>query len=420
MFARAKHPDALPRIILLTQFYDPEPAYKGQQFAEAVAAIGYTVEVVTGVPNYPGGTIYPGYRIRLLQRSVINGIAVTRLPLYPSHDAGKLGRVLNYISFFLCSFLYLTFWARKATLVYAYSPPVTVGLAAACARVFRRTPVVVDIHDLWPDTLPATGMIANPCLLRIIGGACNWMYRHVDHIILHTHGFRQTLEGRGVPTAKMTTVVGWTTEGGVTNKNHPAMANLKALPGLKLMFAGNMGKAQALDSVVAAAKLLSDQGKSDAVTFCFLGSGLALDALKTQATAQALANVVFLPRVPPHDVSHWLAAADCLLVHLRDDPLFKITLPSKTQAYMYAGRPILMAMQGEAAELVTKAGCGVVAWPQNPASIAESALRLAEMPETERVAMGQAGRGYYDRELSLSQGIARFGFIFDRVRRRDI
>lgn len=415
-----KQSDGLPRIILLTQFYDPEPAYKGQQFAEAVAALGYAVEVVTGIPNYPGGKIYPGYRIRPLQRSVINGIAVTRLPLYPSHDASKLGRVFNYISFFLCSFFYLTFWARRASLIYAYSPPVTVGLAAACARVLRRTPVVVDIHDLWPDTLPATGMIANPRLLRIIGAACNWMYRHVDHIILHTHGFRQTLQARGVPAAKMTTVIGWTTEGGVADTTAAAAAQLHGLRGLKVMFAGNIGRAQALDTVVAAAKLLTDQGQSGAVTFCFLGSGLALEDLKAQAAVHSLANVVFLPRVPPDAVGGWLAAADCLLVHLRDDPLFEITLPSKTQAYMYAARPILMAMRGEAADLVVKAGCGVAALPQNPASLADAALRLAQMTATDRVALGKAGRDYYDRELSLSQGMTRFGAIFDRVRRRDV
>lgn len=415
---RSKQQNDLPRIILLTQFYDPEPVYKGQQFAEAVAKLGYSVEVVTGFPNYPGGKVYPGYRIRPVQRSVINGIAVTRLPLYPSHDASKLGRVLNYVSFFLCSFVYLTFFTRKANLIYAYSPPVTVGLAATAARLFCRTPVVLDIHDLWPDTLPATGMISNPRFLRIIGSACDWMYRHADHIILHTNGFRRTLEGRGVPSTKMTTVIGWTLEGAAAKNSHLQAAKLKALPGLKVMFAGNIGKAQALDSVISAAELLKSQGKSDAVTFCFLGSGLALEDLKAQAAAAGLSNVVFFPRVPPTEVGDWLAAADCLLVHLRNDPLFEITLPSKTQAYMLAAKPILMAVRGDAAELVTKAGCGVVALPQNPASLAEAALRLAEMPTTVRDALGNAGRDYYQRELSLAQGIRRFGEVFGLVQRR--
>lgn len=411
-----KHSDDRPRIILLTQFYDPEPIYKGQKFAEAVAGLGYSVEVVTGVPNYPGGKVYPGYRLRLIQRSIVNGIAITRLPLYPSHDSSKLGRIFNYISFFLCSFLYLTLWARRASLVYAYSPPVTVGLAAVGARLFRRTPVVVDIHDLWPDTLPATGMISNRRILRVIGRACNWMYRHVDHIILHTNGFRKTLEQRGIPVAKMTTVIGWTTEGVLSGQVSQATRELKKLPGLKVLFAGNIGKAQGLHSVILAAKLLADQGRAEAVTFCFLGSGLALEDLKSKATAMQLSNVVFLPRVPQAEVGGFLAAADCLLVHLRSDPLFEITLPSKTQAYMYAAKPILMAVQGESAELVRDASCGVLALPEDPRSLSEAAIKLASMNDAERTALGRAGYDYYQRELCMDRGMIKFGEIFELLR----
>lgn len=407
-----------PRIILLMQFYDPEPAYKGQQFAEAVAALGYDVEVVTGFPNYPAGKVYDGYRIRPLTRSTHNDIAITRLALYPSHDSSRLGRVLNYLSFLLSSFIYLTFWARRADLIYSYLPPVTVGLAAAGARLFRGTPVVVDIHDLWPDTLPATGMISNPRLLGAINMACNWMYRHVDHIILHTQGFRKTLTHRGVPLAKMTTVIGWTTENAPGTAAPPPPQAMQDLPGLKVLFAGNIGKAQALETMIAAADLLARRGQARAVTFCLLGSGLALAELQAQAERLHLTNVVFLPRVPPAEVGRWLAAADCLLVHLRDDPLFEITLPSKTQAYMLAGKPILMAVRGEAAELVTQAGCGLTATPQDPASLADAALTLANMSETERASLGQAGHDYYMQHLCLARGIARFAAVFEQIRRR--
>ena len=113
------------------------------------------MEVVTGFPNYPGGTLYDGYRIKPIQRSEENGINITRLALYPSHDTSKIGRVLNYLSFFISAFLYLVFLARRPALVHVYNPPLTVGLAATAAWMFRRFPVVVDIHDLWPDTLSA-------------------------------------------------------------------------------------------------------------------------------------------------------------------------------------------------------------------------------------------------------------------------
>ena len=135
-----------PRLIILTQFYDPEPAYKGQAFAEAIRDLGYDVEVVTGFPNYPSGKLYDGYRIYPMQRSTHNGIRITRLALYPSHGTSKIGRVANYLSFFLSAFLYLSWAARRADLVYVYSPPLTAGLAAAASKIIHRTPVVVDIH----------------------------------------------------------------------------------------------------------------------------------------------------------------------------------------------------------------------------------------------------------------------------------
>ena len=407
-----------PRIIFLTQFYDPEPAYKGQAFAEAVRDLGYDVEVVTGFPNYPGGKIYDGYRIRPIQRTEQNGIAITRLALYPSHDSGKIGRILNYLSFSLSAFLYLVFLARRPAFVHVYNPPLTVGLAATAARIFRRFPVAVDIHDLWPDTLPATEMISNPRVLSILDRAANWMYRHVQHIVLHTEGFRATLLGRHVPAEKMTTVLGWAKEDQDDNKLvRPVPNAMRHFRGMKILYAGNIGPAQSLGAVLRAAHMLEERGMGDKITFCFLGSGVSLDALKTQAAELELSNVAFLPRVPSNEVQAFLDAADCLLVHLRDTPLFEITLPSKTQAYMYAGKPLLMGVRGEAARLTKCSAAGITVTPEDPESIAAGAIALAEMSRSEREALGQNGREYYERELSMQKGMQKFAEVFNLVRR---
>lgn len=405
-----------PRVALLMQFYDPEPIYKGQAFAEAIARSGYDVEVVTGFPNYPGGKVYDGYRIRPLQREVRNGIKITRLALYPSHDRSRLGRVLNYVSFFLSAFLYLTLLARRAHLIYAYHPPLTVGLAGAFAGLLRRTPLVVDIHDLWPDALPTSGMLTNPRLLRVVDVFCNLLYRRSAHIILHSHGFRRTLLARGVPADKMTTIIGWTNEHAeVPTDSGVTPSAMDGAPGIRVLYAGNMGPAQALDSVIEAARQLDAAGETSTATFFFLGSGIALDRLKEQASG--LANVVFLPRVAPAEVGAYLKAADCLLVHLRDDPLFKQNMPSKLQAYLLAGRPILMGVRGEAAELVREVGAGLVAIPEDPDSIAQSVRAFAALPKETRDQMGEAGRRYYWQELCMEKGVARFAEVFERIRR---
>lgn len=406
-----------PRIILLMQFYDPEPIYKGQNFAEAVRDLGYDVEVVTGFPNYPGGRIFDGYKMSLIERSERNGIAITRIPLYPSHDGKKFGRALNYLSFFFSASFYLSFSAKRANLVYAYSPPITVGLAAAVGGSIRQMPVVVDIHDLWPDTLPATGMISNPRVLRLIDMSCNWLYRRAKHIVLHSEGFRRILLGRDVPPQKMTAVIGWTDEPisaeAKPKKVPEAMANLT---GTKILFAGNIGPAQALEAVLDAAHLLQQAGLAERVSFCFLGDGLALPGLKAKAESLKLENVSFLPRVPQSEVGAFLQSADCLLVHLRNDPLFAVTIPSKTQAYLAAGRPVIMAVKGEAAALIEAAGAGVTATPQDPESIAHSVLVIDKMTERERTALGKAGQEYYWRELSMRKGMEKFEQVFEASR----
>lgn len=404
-----------PRIKLVMQFYDPEPVYKGQAFAEAISNAGYDVEVITGFPNYPGGKVYEGFRIRPIQKQCLNGIKITRLALYPSHDKSKIGRILNYLSFAFSVFLYLTVAARRTDLVYVYSPPATVGISAAAAGCIRRFPIVVDIHDLWPDTLPATGMLTNPKLLKVIDVACNWMYRRVRHVILHSHGFRERLIERGVPPEKMTAIWGWTDETGpdVVGSGSELIGQES---GLSVLYAGNIGPAQALDTVIDAAEQLHAAGDHDKVTFYLLGSGLSHDALKQKVHSKGLTNVVFLPRVTKEEVGNYLSAADALLVHLRDDPLFTITMPSKAQAYMLAGRPILMGVSGEARSLIETANAGISFPPQNSQKLAEAVKTLADMSQEDRQVIGKNAQEYYWENLSMEKGMAKFLKVFNDVR----
>ena len=400
------------RVLLLTQWFDPEPTFKGLVFARELVKQGFEVEVVTGFPNYPGGKLYPGYKLRLLQRDVIDGVQVTRVPLYPSHDQGAVGRVLNYVTFAAASLFYGLFAAKRPDVIYAYHPPLTVGIAAALIRMFRRVPVVYDIQDMWPDTLRATGMFSNEKALKIVSMVCDWVYRRMDQLVVLSPGFKRLLIERGVSENKIEVIYNWCAEGSLS-------APIGGLPGafpgpdkFRILFAGNMGKAQALDSVLHAAELL--QQKTAEVTFVFLGGGVEVERLQQLATNLALSNVTFLPAVPMSEVGSYLLAADALLVHLKKDPLFTITIPSKTQAYMAVGKPILMAVDGDAADLVRDGGCGKVAESENPQAIAEAALALMSASPDERNAMAENSRRFYQEKLSLKVGAGRFGEIFKR------
>lgn len=401
------------RVVLLTQWFDPEPTFKGLTFARELVRQGFEVEVVTGFPNYPGGEVYPGYRISLIQREEIDGVCVTRLPLYPSHDTSALGRIANYASFAASSLLYGLFGMKRPDVIYAYHPPLTVGVTAVLLRLFRRSPVVYDIQDMWPDTLRATGMMSNEKVLSIIEKVCRWVYRRVDHLVVLSPGFKRLLVERGVPEQKIEVIYNWCEEDGLKT---PALACPSGFPDtsrFRIVFAGNMGKAQALGAVLDTASILAESCPK--ICFVLVGSGVELDSLKREAADRKLANVVFIPRVPMSEVGAILAAADALLVHLKNDPLFAITIPSKTQAYLAIGRPVLMAVPGDAAALVQNAGCGVSAEAENPESIAAAAIALAEMPVDERLMMGKRSRDYYWKHLSLSVGVGHFTDCFRRL-----
>src|SRR5678816_898792 len=156
------------RILLLTQWFDPEPTFKGLAFARELTRLGHEVQVLTGFPNYPGGKIYPGYRVRLVQRERIDGIDIIRVPLYPSHSRSRLGRIANYCSFAIAASVIGAMLARRPHVIYAYHPPATVGLPALFLRALFRARLVYDIQDLWPDTVAATGMMSSRLAMRLL------------------------------------------------------------------------------------------------------------------------------------------------------------------------------------------------------------------------------------------------------------
>lgn len=388
------------RILMVTQWFDPEPAFKGLTFAKELALRGHQVEVLTGFPNYPGGKLYPGYRVRLWQREIMDGIPVLRVPLYPSHDRSSIGRALNYVSFALSASIGCTLLARP-DVIYAYHPPATIGLPALVAKALLRAPVVYDIQDLWPDTIAATGMVSNGLLLRILGYWCRFVYRSADRLVVLSPGFKKALVNRGVPAKKIDVIYNWCNEGSIGSATASAVSSR-----FTVLFAGTMGFAQALDSVLEAANVCAQTVPE--ARFVFVGGGIDRDRLERRAAELNLKNVEFRPRVPMNEMGKVFAEADVLLVHLKNDPLFRITIPSKTQAYLAAGKPVLMAVAGDAADLIQHAGGGVACLPENPTEIASAVERLASLDPMSRAAMGKAGRSFYLRELSLAAGVSSF------------
>lgn len=406
------------RVLLLTQWFDPEPTFKGLVFARELVRQGFEVEVLTGFPNYPGGKVYPGYKIKFLQRELLDGVDITRVPLYPNHDQSAIKRILNYASFAASALIYGLFMARRVDVIYAYHPPLTVGITASLLRLLRGIPVVCDVQDIWPDTLRATGMVNNASALSFVALVCRWVYRRADCIVVLSPGFKRLLIQRGVPESKVEVIYNWADEAGLAAAQGSLPESFPGHEQFRVLFAGNMGKAQGMDAVLDVAAAI--QARGSRICFVLLGGGVEVDRLKRRATQERLRNVVFLAPVPMAKVGILLIAADALLVHLRNDPLFKITIPSKTQTYMAVGKPILMAVDGDAADLVKQSGGGVVAESGNVESVATAAEALSLLAPGELQTMGMNAKNFYLEHLALRVGVGRFGAIFSRLASRPV
>ena len=403
------------KILFLTQWFDPEPTFKGLAFAKALVERGHQVDVLTGFPNYPGGRLYPGYRVTLRKRESMDGIRITRVPLYPSHDGSSVRRVANYLSFALAAATIGVCSVRRPDVAYVYHPPATIAFPAIVLKAIRGVPFVLDIQDLWPDTLEATGMVTSGAVVRAVAWGCRLAYQSAAKIAVLSPGFKRALIDRRVPAEKIEVIYNWCHESAITHvqSEAPILREAGVEGRFNVVFAGTMGHAQALSSVLLAARLVAAQ--SPRVQFVFVGGGVEVAALKAQAIEMALPNVKFLPVRPAVEVGPLLAAADVLLVHLRDDPLFSVTIPSKTQAYMATGRPILMAVRGDAAKLVQEAGAGMCTTPQDPGALANAVCDLSAFSPARLSAIGERGRAYYLRELSRDAGTSRFEAIFRSV-----
>ncbi len=241
------------KILLFSQWFEPEPTFKGLEFAKALISIGHEVEVLTGFPNYPGGKIYEGFTIKPYLRTEVDGVVVHRVALYPDHGKSALKRILNYASFGFSSFWFGLFNAGRYDVIYVYHPPLTTGISAALFGLLRRKPFVIDIQDLWPDTLSATKMINNQFALSVVGFFCRWVYKRAAQIVVLSPGFKDRIKNDGIPIDKITVIYNWCKESAMSVSDETPQFP----PGFNVVFAGNIGHAQGVPSLIEAARILS-------------------------------------------------------------------------------------------------------------------------------------------------------------------
>lgn len=394
------------KVLILTQWYPPEPAVLLQELAQTLQNFGHQVTILTGFPNYPSGKVYPGYHQSPWQHETLAGVHVVRVPLYPEHGRSGTKRAVNYLSFALSSSALGALLVSKPDVIFVYHPPLTVGFPAFWLSRLWHVPFVYQVQDMWPETLSATGMLTNKQILDRIGRFAGWVYSKADALCAISPGFRQNLIAKGVPGNKVHTISNWidTTLYRPISPDTKLAVDLNLAKKFNVMFAGNIGEAQSLPTVVEAAQLLYDLPE---VQFVLVGDGIALPQLQDMVLQKNLANVRFLGRYLESEMPALYALADILLVHLKDDPLFRITIPHKVFAYMASGKPILAAVAGDCAKIISDAGAGISCAPESPEALAMTVRELYRMPQRDLDRMAQNGllavRNEYSREHLVRQ-----------------
>lgn len=405
------------RILLLAQWFFPEPDIRITSLANSLVERGHQVTIITGFPNYPHGRIYPGYRQRLWQRETMpNGVHIVRIPLYPDHSRSVIRRSFTYLSFALSATILGPFFSGKPDVMWVYQPPLTIGIPAIWIGLLRHIPFIYEIQDMWPETVAASGMMNASLPIRMLGKLAKFVYRRAAAITVISKGFKANLEAKGVPSSKIHIIPNWADEEIYRPvKRDPVLGEKYQLTGhFNIVFAGTMGLAQGLHTVIEAAECLRDVLD---IQFIFIGDGLDLPDLKASVTSRNLGNVRFIERQPAEWMPQFLAWGDALLVQLRNAPLFHMTIPSKTLSYMASGRLIICAVPGDGADLIQESGAGIVCPPDDPQALANAIRRAYALPAVEREEMGRAGYQTFLNRFTRDTLVSYYEAVFEAVSR---
>ena len=403
------------RVLIVSFFYEPEPNdIKIHSLGAELVRRGHEVTTVTTFPNYPYGEIYDGYTQKWRQWETKDGVKVLRLPIYADHTRSGIKRILSYISFMLSVMIFAPFLTAKADVMWVYHPPLTTGMAGWWLSLLKRLPFVYDIQDMWPETLAATGMFSNPHGLRVVGAVAKWIYRRAKFVNVDTRGMQRNLIEKGVPEHKITVYQTWTDEAIYRPlERDPEVGKHYGLEGrFNVMFGGNMGLVQSLHTGIEAATKLQDLPDFQLV---LIGDGLVLPDLQAMVEQRGLTNVRFIERQPASNMPALYAWADALWLPLKDDPLFEMTIPAKTQSYLACARPIICSVPGDGAEVIRASGAGVVCPPEDALALEKAIRRLYTMPRDEREKMGESGRIAYQTHFQRKLIIDQYEQLFQSI-----
>jgi glycosyltransferase involved in cell wall biosynthesis len=381
------------KILVVSQYFWPE-TFRINEVVQSLREIGCDVTVLTGQPNYPEGAIQPGYSATSLRSQVHGGLTIHRVPLVPRGQGSALRLVLNYLSFVVSAAVFGPWLlrGRRFDVIFVYAPsPILQAIPAIWLKWIKGARLVTWVQDLWPESLSATGFVRNRAIISAVAAVVRWIYRRNDLLLVQSPAFVNRVERMAGQTP-----VAYHPNPGEIEFSKPGsrpICPLRLEPGFNVVFAGNLGTVQALDTILAAAQLL--QNELD-IKFILVGSGSRSEWLLQETRRRSLNNVRLAGRFPPTDIPGILAQASAVLVSLARNPILAETVPSKLQAYLAAGKPIIASLDGEGAKVVMEAGAGFACPAEDAPALARAVLMLRNAPQDDLDRMMVAGRSYYE------------------------
>lgn len=384
------------KILIISQYFWPEN-FRINDLVAGIVERGHKVTVLTGIPNYPEGSFFPGYGIFNNNLQEYCGAKILRVPLISRGKGGGVRLALNYLSFVLSACCFAPLRCREQyDVIFVFEPsPVTVALPALFLKALRKVPVMFWVQDLWPESLAATDSITCKLILDRVASIVRFIYRRCDKILITSQSFRKSIELHGGIPENILYFPQSAEDIFRPIADKQVVAAFDSIhPGFWIMFAGNIGSAQDFQTIIAAADKV--RGHKD-IHWIIVGDGRMRETVETEANNLGLNNNFhFLGRHPLEAMPAFFSHADALLVTLKNDPIFALTIPAKIQSYLACGRPIIAALDGEGARIIKDAGAGFSCPTETPTALAEAVLRLYEMPKLEREKMGMSGRNYYN------------------------
>lgn len=382
------------KILFISQYFYPE-TFKGNDIVFDFVKRGHDVTVLTGKPNYPEGQFYEGYGFFKKSSEIIEGAKIIRTPIYPRRNGKSIHLILNYISFVFFSYFTCLFRIKgKYDLIFVQQlSPVTMALPGIWLKKKYNIPLYLWVLDLWPESLLAASDFKNPIIIKFIDDIVKKIYNQSDVILISSKYFEKSIREKLINKNKeIVYLPNWAEDVFIDNNVEKKSLAIPDLPvGFNIMFAGNVGESQDFETIIKSAELTLGYN----INWIIVGEGRKSDWIKDQIRLRQLYNVYLFGRYPIEAMPGLFNRADAMLVSLKNEPVFSLTVPAKIQAYMASAKIILGSLNGEGNLIINESGCGYAVNAENPKLLSEKAILLKNLPQNEINEMQIKSKQYY-------------------------